>query len=75
MSAFTGSDPLIRALAQLPAVQPNAGRAEAVRGRCRAVLEGQSATTPLASLEPVAVGVACAVYGWQLARLASLLAR
>lgn len=75
MSTSSHSDPLIRALARLPVVQPNADRSEAVRVRARAMFEARTGSVPLASLEPAAVGMACAAYGWQLAKLAALLAR
>jgi hypothetical protein len=74
MNAAHLPDPLMNALATLPAVEPDRTRSEAVRARCRAVLEGQERRDVSRQIEPAAAGIACA-YAWQVAKLALLLVR
>jgi hypothetical protein len=65
---------LLDAIASLPVVQAHAGRTEAIRRQSRAALECGHTSAGFPELEP-AVGVACAAYALQLARLALLLSR
>ena len=70
MSALHQEDPLFKAIAGLPRVEPTAQHAEHVRGRCRAVLEEPATGFPVA-LEPATVGMVCGVYAWQIATIAA----
>lgn len=74
MNCDQPADPLMNALASLPAVQPDPARSEATRARCRAVLDADASQDPARHLGPVAAGLAC-VYAWQVAKLALLLVR
>ena len=74
MSSLIQPDTLMQSLCSLPVVAPDANRAEARRVRCRQALESSDAVRDVRWLEP-AVGVACAAYALQLARIAILLAR
>ena len=65
-------DPLLQALAALPAVTPDPTHAERVRARCLAALTASG--EPSSVLEP-AVSAACAAYALQLARIVILLSR
>ena len=71
MSLVPHPDRLIEVLASLPTVEPDVSHADAIRARCRLAFESREAD-PFPALEP-AVGVACAAYAVQLARLALLL--
>ena len=70
MSAHSHDDPLMRALATLPAVLPDDAAAVELRNRCRARLE-RGPRPVLVTLEPATVGAVCAMYAWQLVRLAA----
>ena len=74
MNVSNTTDPLLRALAELPAVEQDAKRAECLRQRCRAALE-DSPAAPLPVLEPAVLSVTCAAYVWHLAKAALLLSR
>lgn len=68
MSCDHDDDPLIRALATLPAVVPDEAAARRVRARCRALLESPPRQIAV-PLEPATVGAVCAVYAWQIVRV------
>jgi hypothetical protein len=61
-------DPLMQALATLPGVRPDETRADQLRARCRALLEGPPRQLP-AALEPATIGAVCAMYAWQIVRI------
>ena len=65
MSASHPEDPLFKAIAALPPVEPSAEHAERVRSRCRAALHNPSKALPVA-LEPATVGTVCGAYAWQI---------
>ena len=69
MSAVHSDDPLFKAIAGLPAVEPTVQHADRVRGRARAALCQPDVAWPSA-FEPATVGVICALYAWQVARIA-----
>ena len=69
MSALHPDDPLIEAIGALPAIAPDAGHVERVRGRCRGALHQPARGLPVAC-EPVTVGTICALYAWHVARIA-----
>ncbi len=68
MRAEYPDDPLMQAVATLPAVRPDEARADRLRVRCRTLLEQPQRQVP-ASLEPATVGAVCALYAWQIARI------
>ena len=71
MNPLSHDDPVMRALATLPAVLPDADHARQLRARCRAALERPPRQMP-ATVEPAAVGAVCAVcavYAWQIVRI------
>ena len=70
MSPIHPEDPLIKTIAGLPAVEPNAQHVERVRGRCRAALERPATVIPVA-LEPATVGTICGLYAWQVLKIAT----
>jgi hypothetical protein len=72
VSTIDRKDPLMEAIGALPAVPPRAEHAERVLGRCRAALDQPASTTPRA-LEPVTVGTICALYAWQVVKIATRL--
>lgn len=69
MSAIHSEDPLFKAIAGLPRVEPSAQYAERVRGRCRAAMEEPAKLVPVA-FEPATVGAVCGVYAWKIAKIA-----
>lgn len=70
MSAIHFEDPLFKAIADLPRVEPTVRHTERVRGRCRTEL--QQPQKPLAVVfEPATVGTVCGVYAWQIATTAT----
>jgi hypothetical protein len=68
VSAIHREDPLFKAIAGLPPVEPNAQHAEHVRERCRAALEQPPKPLPIA-LEPATVGAVCGAYAWQIVKI------
>lgn len=68
MSANYREDPLLKAIAGLPQVEPNAQHAEHLRDRYRAALEQPPKPLPIA-LEPATVGAVCGVYAWQIVKI------
>ena len=62
-------DPLFDALAGLPVVRPDAEQVERVGNRCRAAFRKPARRMPVA-FEPITVGAVCALYAWQVARIA-----
>ena len=68
MSSPCHDDPLMQALATLPAVLPNEARADELRARCRALLERPPRQMPV-TLERATVGGVCAMYAWQIVRI------
>ncbi len=68
MTSSVHDDPLLRALAALPEVEPDPARSERVRARCRARLNHRGAP-PIARVEPAGGGTAWATYAWHLLRL------
>jgi hypothetical protein len=68
MSSPRHEDPLVRALAALPAALPNEIRSDRLRARCRARLE-RPPHRMSADLEPKVVGALGALYAWQVVRL------
>ena len=69
MSTLHPDDPLIEAIGALPAVAPDAGHVERVRGRCHGALHQPARRLPVAC-EPATVGTICALYVWHVARIA-----
>ena len=67
MSQSHHDDPLIQALSRLPRVEPDAAHADALRDRCRMALEHPPQPMNV-TLEPAAVGTACAIYMWAVVR-------
>lgn len=74
MSCDDRRDPLLNALASLPAVEMGPAATDMLRDRCRAALAGQGNQPFALPLEPAAAGLASA-YAWQLVKLAMLLSR
>ncbi len=74
MSDVHPSDPLMKALAALPAVEPDAARSAAIRSRCHTALEAPGSEDRARHLDRAAAGIAFA-YAWQVAKLALLLVR
>lgn len=70
MSAIHSEDPLFKAIADLPRVEPTAEHAERVRRRCRTALQQPQKRLPVA-FEPATVGTVCGVYAWQIATIAT----
>jgi len=68
VSSPSCDDPLIRALATLPPVMHDDAAARELRLRCRARLA--QPPQPALTLEPTGVGALCAMYAWQIVRLA-----
>ena len=68
MSSPYHDDPLMLAIATLPAVLPNEGSVRQLGARCRALLERPARRTSL-TLEPVTVSAVCAMYAWQIVRV------
>ena len=68
MSSSRHEDALMRALAMLPPVVPNATHADRLRARCRARLERPPHHLS-ADLESKTVGALSAMYAWQLLQL------
>ena len=69
MSTIHPDDPLLDAIAALPAVGPDTGHADRVRDRCHAALH-HSVQRPPVAWEPAAVGTFCALYAWHVVRIA-----
>jgi hypothetical protein len=63
-------DSLLDAIAALPVVQPRADHAERVRRHCQTAI-GRPSRSEVASFEPVTIGTFCAMYAWQVVRIAS----
>jgi len=68
VSSLRYDDPLMQALATLPAVLPDETRADQVRVQCRALMERPQRQLP-GILEPATVGALCAMYAWQIVRI------
>ena len=61
-------DPLVRALAALPAVRQDDARADRLRAQCRARLERHSYRISV-PLESATIGTIGAMYAWQIVKL------
>jgi hypothetical protein len=70
VSANHADDPLFKAIAGLPRVEPTGQHGERVRGRCRVALQQPARLVPVA-FEPATVGTVCGVYAWQIATIAT----
>jgi hypothetical protein len=68
VSSAYHDDPLMQAIATLPAVVPNEASARQLGKKCRVLLERPSRRTSR-TVEPATVSAVCALYAWQIVRV------